>query len=180
MGVVTSHAESKPDVMPWWWKPKPDNVLEIVTNACLAAGKRPCTVEEWHNECTGPNLLTYVYGNDYDPELCNSVNTYCDDYCEEFGIVECDTTPMCGYSYNVWKIVPTGLFPDCISSQGTYDITGNVWEIVVSTTSETGYEVRGGAANCGPAVSYLKCSFSSEWSGQIAGFRCCKDAEGPP
>lgn len=151
--------------------------LAMFERACRDAGKRLCTAEEWGQACRGPSESIYVFGDTFDRETCNCVDTFCDDYCEDSGILpdECVTSPNCGYDYSCFHAVPTGQFPECTNELGTYDICGNVWEIVLSDTDERGYEVRGGAFNCAGATSRLQCTYNAGWTSLYAGFRCCLD-----
>jgi hypothetical protein len=178
-GTDESVATSRPGVLPWSVNPMTAEHFETFGNACRAAGKRLCTKEEWFASCTGPNQTYYVYGDDFDAEVCNSVDTFCDDFCREQGIPseECPTGSNCGYTpgYESFHVVVTGLFDECTNEYGTLDINGNLWEAVPSDTDSRGFELRGGAFNCASAVSRVNCSFNATWSELYAGFRCCKD-----
>ena len=177
-------AVSKAGVMPWLVNPMNDAAFVRFKDACEAAAKRLCTSEEWTASCVGPKNTLYVFGDTFDRETCNCVDTFCDDYCHEQGIPddECYMSANCGYrcgslesNEECFEIMPTGSFADCTNEFGTFDINGNLWEIVESTADTRGYEVRGGAINCASASSRLKCSFNADWNGLYAGFRCCKD-----
>ena len=184
MGNNISVACSAKGVIPWHTDQMSVGQIEVFEEACLNANKRLCTRNEWFTGCTGPNENQYVFGNSFDPEICNSVDTFCDDYCEEYGIPEdqCYTEPNCGYhcgtssSSQVWcfQISPTGSFASCTNEYGTMDMNGNVWEAVRDITG-TGYEARGGAFNCADASKRFECGFGDIWYGQETGFRCCKD-----
>jgi hypothetical protein len=51
---------------------------------------------------------------------------------------------------------------------------GNVWEVVPSGDSR-GYQVRGGAFNCGAPSQRFQCDYNAGWNDLYAGFRCCQD-----
>jgi Notch-like protein len=174
-GIDESSASSRPGVMPWIENPMSYAAFEKFQSACTAAGKRMCTKEEWFLACTGPAGHTYVFGDVFDREICNCVDTFCDDYCAEHGISPCSTGDNCGYTYNCFHAVPTGQFSGCTNEYGTFDIVGNAWEIVPSTSDARGYEVRGGAFNCAYASTRLQCTFNAGWYDLFAGFRCCAD-----
>jgi hypothetical protein len=183
-GSDESMAVSKKGVIPWYVNPMTENALAAFENGCINAGKRMCEREEWFASCTGSEASTYVFGNTFSPEICNCVDTYCDDYCDANGISEeeCNLLPNCGYSCGgssgttaCFHVDPTGSFEGCTNSFGTYDISGNVWEIVPSTEDARGYEVRGGAFNCASASARLQCNYNASWVDLYAGFRCCKD-----
>jgi cysteine-rich repeat protein len=175
-GIASDLAVSQPGVVPWHTTPIGLEVVDLYQAACQAAGKRLCRLEEWVSVCTGPARTEYVYGNAFDPEVCNCVDTWCDDYCAEHPeIPDCPTGEGCGYATYSFRIVPTGEFSDCVSHHGAYDVCGNLWEVVIAEDSLVGYEVRGGAFNCAGAKARLKCSFNATWMGLYAGFRCCRD-----
>lgn len=183
-GSDSSMALSRADVIPWYENPMSAEVFSRFEEACGAAGKRLCTAEEWSTACVGPDDALYVFGDTYDAEVCNCVDTHCDDYCEENGISsdECNLGSNCGYrcgagneTTECFHVTPTGSFPGCTNALGTFDINGNVWEIVTSESDARGFEVRGGAFNCASASTRLKCSYNADWDGLYAGFRCCRD-----
>lgn len=176
-GSDSSMAMSRPGVLPWMVNPMNSTHLSEFQSACIAAGKRICTKEEFFSACTGSSGFTYVFGNTFDREKCNCVDTFCDDYCASNAIPpgSCNTSENCGYVYNCFHVVPTGSFPECVNEYGIYDINGNVWEIVPSSSDPRGYEVRGGAFNCASPSVRLQCTFNAGWNDLFAGFRCCKD-----
>jgi hypothetical protein len=193
-GSDDSIAMSTANVLPWYVRPMNDAALKEFKNACEAAGKYLCTAEEWEYSCSGPKNNAYVFeadptDTDFDfadyVEICNNVATYCDDYCVENGVSEEDCNTYigdCGYSCGdgsagsiCFHVAPTGQFRQCTNEIGTYDICGNVWEIVTSGATTAGYEIRGGAFNCASPNDRLKCTYTAGWTDLYAGFRCCKD-----
>jgi formylglycine-generating enzyme required for sulfatase activity len=186
-GVDNSRAVSRKGVLPWFVNPMTAERLAEFKAACKSADKRICASDEWFTACGGPSISTYVFGDVFSVETCNSVDTYCDDYCVENGIPEdtCNMSTNCGYDCGVsgdgiecFRAAPTGSFGGCTNDFGTFDINGNVWEIVPSSEDERGYEVRGGAFNCASPSVRLKCSYNATWTALFAGFRCCKDPGG--
>lgn len=173
-GIDTSIAVSKGGVMPWMVNPMSDSHYQEFKAACTAAGKRLCKDDEWISACEGPEKTVYSWGNAYDREICNNVDNFCDNYCADNGIApeDCVLTENCGYTYNCFKSVLTGSYPDCKNYSDAFDINGNVWEI---TDAGAVYMTRGGAFNCGGPSNRLKCEFNATWTGLYAGFRCCKD-----
>lgn len=169
-------ATSRPGVMPWYANPMSLAALAQFMAGCQNAGKRLCTKEEWFEACNGPNDTIYFFGNQWNQEVCNSVDTFCDDYCAANNISPCNTNENCGYTYYCFHIMPTGSFQNCTNEYGLYDVNGNVWEVVPADTPR-GYEVRGGAFNCAYPSVRFRCDFNATWDSLYAGFRCCKDAE---
>lgn len=125
-GVETAQAYSRPDVLPWMVNPMTAAHLPQFEAACAAAGKHLCTKDEWFAACAGPALSPFVYGDVFDAETCNCVDTFCDDYCAAQGLASCMTGNDCGYLYYCFEEMPTGSFPACTNDYGTFDINGNV------------------------------------------------------
>jgi len=175
MGVDVNKAVSQAGVIPWYVNPMSDRIFEQFQAACRNAGKRICEMDEFFTACSQDGQNLYVFGNTFDREICNCVDTFCDDYCIDHGIDPCSTADNCGYTYYCFHAVPTGEFTGCTNAYGTFDINGNVWEIVPSDTDLRGYEVRGGAFNCAGASARLQCTFNAGWTALFAGFRCCRD-----
>ncbi|MBN2714462.1 MAG: SUMF1/EgtB/PvdO family nonheme iron enzyme [Deltaproteobacteria bacterium] len=189
-GSDGSMAQSVPGVLPWHVYPMSDDALSVFKSACEAAGKSLCTGSQWQFSCSGPDHTDYVFGNaeDFSVETCNTVATFCDDFCDEHNILadDCNTsTSNCGYhcgdasgNETCFKIVPTGQFNACTNMLGTFDINGNLWEIVTSEDAISGYEIRGGAFNCASPTTRLRCDAQATWTDLYAGFRCCKPVSG--
>lgn len=179
-GSDNSIALSKSNVLPWTVNPLTyDHFLAFVA-ACQAAEKHLCSKDEWFLTCSGPQGdAAYVFGDVFDPTACNCVDTFCSQHCSEEGIPsdECNTSPNCGYSYYCFKQMPTGKFTECTNEYHTYDMNGNAWEVVPSTTDPRGYEVRGGAFNCASAAARLRCDYNAGWDSLYAGFRCCSSPQ---
>jgi hypothetical protein len=166
-GTDNSYAVSREGVMPW------SHVsLAEAGAACAAAGKRLCTPAEWEQACRGPEDWQYSYGTDYDTEICNGIDTFCN--CGPGSA--CENADPCPYPHCYWDCgapfhpTPTGAFPDCYSAYGVYDITGNLWDTV------QGGMGRGGAYNCGNSEALHTCSYEADWASDNNsnfGFRCC-------
>jgi sulfatase modifying factor 1 len=172
-GSDESKAVSVAGVLPWVVNPMSGAMFDKFQKACQSSGKHLCTPDEWSSACSGPDASTYVFGDVFDPEICNCVDTFCDDYCTEHDIDNCITSANCGYTYDAFHLVPTGTFAQCTNTYGTFDLNGNAWEAVSSATDARGFEVRGGAFNCASASQRLQCSYNAGWSDLYAGFRCC-------
>jgi hypothetical protein len=175
-GLDESRATSRPGVLPWMVDPMTHADFLVFQSACEASEKHLCSKQEWFGACSGPGPgATYVFGNTFDPETCNCVDTFCDDYCLDNDIepAQCNTDTNCGYQYNCFRAMPTGSFPACTNAYGTLDMNGNAWEVVPSNTDPRGYEVRGGAFNCASPAVRLQCTFNAGWDDLYAGFRCC-------
>ena len=172
-----SRASSRAGVLPWHVNPVSAAAVARFAVACRRAGKHLCAADEWYAACAGSSGRTYAFGDVFDRETCNCVDTFCDDYCADHEIEDCPLRANCGYAYGSFRLMPTGSLPDCTDEYGALDVAGNVWEVVVSDRDPRGYEVRGGAFNCAGAAERLKCTYNAGWAELYAGFRCCRGPE---
>lgn len=161
-------ATSRPGVIPW----QVENNAEA-TAACRAAEKSLCTEDQWFSACRGSSETVYSYGDEYDPLVCNGIDTYC--YCDSGQ--PCGDQDPCPYPYCYhdcgasFRVEPTGHFTDCTNDYGVFDMNGNVWEHVLNG-DET--RIRGGAFNCGDSKTLHRCDYiPGDWAPSARGFRCC-------
>ncbi len=114
--------------------------------ACVDAGKRLCTKQEWESACRGGSETTYPYGNTYEKKRCPTEGR---------------------------RASRSGSFGKC-SSGGIYDMVGNVWEWVEDKEADyplmMGGSFRDGKdANCGLAMPGSLTARTED-----VGFRCCR------
>ena len=85
---------------------------------CADQGKRLCRSVEWRNACQGPEGS--IYSSSEDPLLLP----------ESFGRRFCNTvgSEVAGDEPEGDDLAPSGSFPNCASSTGVYDLTGNALE----------------------------------------------------
>lgn len=117
--------------------------------ACVNAGKRLCTNQEWIWACGGPTHTIYTYDS----------NTHVAGMCNEGP-----------------GIAPTGTFSQCTNAYGVYDMNANVQEWT-EWHSATAVEYRGGAEDEG--ASSARCNYGNpSWldtdTHPDIGFRCCR------
>lgn len=146
------------------------------TSACEAAGKRLCTSEEWLRACQGPDGTTYPYGNSYDATACNTSRA-------EHPVVSYwgndpnmwDSTHMNDPGINQQEdtVDPAGANPKCVSSEGVFDMHGNLHEWVADASGT----FRGGfyadASINGSGCLYVTTAHSVDYHDYSTGFRCC-------
>jgi len=127
--------------------------------ACRASGKRLCSQGEWRRACSGRARTDLLKAGRRWPHSDRWQSTLCWD--------AGDTTRSKGYE--------AGQKPYCVSPEGVFDLTGNLWEWV-GQSAETarlvgGSFVEGELATCGAELEGFGPDYSAPWTG----FRCCAD-----
>ncbi len=133
--------------------------------ACENVGKRMCTAEEWQGACA-PNGTAFPWGDHGEAS-------------ERCAVVDADEQPV------VEALQPAGSYPECVSSDGVYDMLGNAWEWAdggndadgLPTPAKLGgaYYVGYEAAHCGAPPNL---EHPPEFDGTIA-VRCCIEPDPP-
>jgi formylglycine-generating enzyme required for sulfatase activity len=157
-GTMSHRSCSKAGALPWAMVSYAE-----ADAACKAAGMRLCTGAEWTVACQGATPTLYPYGDTYQPQTCNGVDS-----------------PAGG------QPVPTGSLSSCEGGEtGLFDMSGNLREWTSQSTGTTSgpnpktvYVVRGGAYHT-PSMG-LSCTFSLSQAVEdvvlpAIGFRCCLD-----
>jgi hypothetical protein len=146
------------------------------TRICQVRGSRLCTEDEWTFACEGEEGIPYPYGYERDSEACNIDRPWLDyhDYPSLTPRRQAE-----GALSALWQGAASGVFPECVSEFGVYDMTGNLDEWTTST-SDTGYAsiMKGGywsnvRNRCRPATRVHAPSFVFYQQG----FRCCTDVD---
>ena len=168
-------AVSRGDVMPQAYISQTESRA-----ACLEAGKRLCTDDEWKLACGGPTEQPYPYGATREDGACNDVaavsplNHYYD-------------ASRVGASAYTWEkmndprlnqlpggLAKTGAFAKCRGPLAIYDMVGNLHE-----WTETPSTFRGGyyldTQLHGPGCRYQTTAHMPTYHDYSTGFRCCKD-----
>jgi formylglycine-generating enzyme len=174
-GTDTSMATSRAGVLPWWNSTSADMNPEIAEAACQAAGKRLCSATEWQVACQGVDRSRYSYGDTYSPVACNGFDAFC-------AYNECradEPYAGCGDECGAdAHFEPTGALGDCRTSNGIFDLNGNVWEVVAPMADNPSVFYRGGAFNAADPELSTACDssiLSSDSLPSVRGFRCCSD-----
>jgi formylglycine-generating enzyme required for sulfatase activity len=128
---------------------------EEASRACGKGQKRLCREEEWEKACKGPGNARFPYGNDFDPNRCNTDDADGKDR----------------------ALALTGHFPQCRSAYQVADLSGNVAEWTSSDfAGNTPNKTQKGGAFDRP-IHAVRCSarlggVPTEQKPTV-GFRCC-------
>ncbi len=96
---------SRPGVRPWHTV-----TWEAAQRACEGAGWRLCSPLELRRACAGPANERWTWGSEFEAGACNLREGY--------------RAPGAEFASEA----PTGAFDRCVSAEGAYDLTGNLWE----------------------------------------------------
>jgi hypothetical protein len=150
---------------------------------CAAVGKRMCTESEWTLACEGPEMKPFPYGYKRDPTKCNGDQKW--DGPQMKKVAQRDPKELA----RLWKGVPNGAQPECISDYGVPDLPGNTDDVVFNDSYKkgglhakfdsvhTGGPWYKGVRNaCRPKVY----THDEGFYYYFLGFRCCAEADGKP
>ena len=145
---------------------------------CAAMGKRMCTESEWTFACEGPEMKPFPHGYVRDPRKCNGDHKW--DGPKMSRVAKRDPKELA----RLWRGVPSGSQPNCISDFGVADLPANNDEVVASekrtapySSVHTGGPWYSGVRNqCRPKVY----THDEGFYYYFLGFRCCSEADGKP
>lgn len=149
-GADDARACSRAGVLPWT-----NLTVADATAACEAAGFHLCTDREWQDACGGAGRhWPFPYAPTHRPGACN-------DHVSGTNMLQ-----------------PTGSQADCVSPDGVYDMSGNVWEMTADLS-------RRGASHRVNAVMFrvdsARCDqpydINAMFFADDLGFRCCRPAQ---
>ncbi len=158
-GQDGSAACSRPGVIPWTGV-----TWQEAVDACESIGAQLCGGVQWDEACKGPGRAIFPYGADYDPNVCNVLES--PDGCLNPG-------SQC-------RVVATGVYEGCVSEAGAFDMSGNVaeWVADLRPFGEEAYDVRGGSYLSADdnTIRCRNANVSKEpgFTNPDLGFRCCK------
>ncbi|MEZ4229820.1 MAG: SUMF1/EgtB/PvdO family nonheme iron enzyme [Polyangiaceae bacterium] len=145
--------------------------------ACLEAGKRLCTRDEWELGCRGSQARVYPYGFMH-------VDGACNDYRAVHPVVELFGTtedwiwgeldnPCISQQPNTLAL--SGSFDQCQTPEGIFDLVGNLheWTADPAGTFKGGFYVD--ATTNGAGCGYTTTAHSFSYGDYSTGFRCCAD-----
>lgn len=124
---------------------------------CTVVGKHLCTEAEWTAACEGPDHRRWPYGNTFDLDACyQSISS---------GVEQTETAQ------------PGGAFPACVTPEGAYDMSGNVWEWV--DRGDAGV-LRGGAWSLSAGLNQCRAiaePTDGDYTSPRVGARCCASSD---
>ncbi len=147
-------------------------------SACREAGKRLCALGEWVAACRGPSNRTYPYGNTYVRRRCNEGRTphpVIEFFGTSSGVFTTANMNNPGINMLPNSLAPTGMFWDCVTESGLYDMVGNLHEWIddAAGTFKGGFYVD--AEINGHGCLYTTTAHDFAYRDYSTGFRCCAD-----
>jgi hypothetical protein len=158
-------------------RPEVMNTFYQAEVKCAAVGKRLCTESEWTLACEGPEMKPFPYGYVRDVHKCNGDHPW--DSPNMSKVAKRDPTELA----RLWRGVPNGSQPECVSDFGVADLPGNTDDIVAGETVGPGkYEsvttggpwYKGVRNQCRPKIYTHEEGFYYYY----LGFRCCAEPDG--
>ncbi|HZO13348.1 MAG TPA: SUMF1/EgtB/PvdO family nonheme iron enzyme [Polyangiaceae bacterium] len=157
-------------------RPEVMNTFYQAQVKCAALGRRMCTESEWDFACEGPDMKPFPHGFTRDPHKCNGDHDW--DNPDMKNVGDRDPTELA----RLWRGVPSGSQPECVSDFGVHDMPANADEVVAGETARakfssvnTGGPWYSGVRNqCRPKVYTHEEGFYYYY----LGFRCCAAADG--
>lgn len=131
--------------------------LQDAREQCSERGKHVCTEDEWLAACAGPRRRRWPYGNEYQAERCNDAAAQ---------------APGEG-----GQAMPSGRKADCVSPEGVYDLSGNLWEWTIGADGRG--LLHGGGWNISAGLNQCRAIAQADDEHRIPEFgaRCCATAD---
>lgn len=196
---VEYEARSAPGKVPQAYINRPE-----AEAACNAAGKRLCSVNEWHAACTGERGTTFPYGATHEAGKCNAgkahlLSRFFGGNPRAWKYKEHFNNPMLNQQPGF--LAPAGEYAECVSDYGVADMVGNLHEWVSDKVDgalakklalESGISVRLGLSKGrgifmggfysttnqhGEGCNFVTVGHEPGYHDYSTGFRCCSDAE---
>ena len=143
---------------------------------CASAGKRLCRRSEWVLACEGPKRLPYPWGYVRQPSPCNidrspvpfDIGALADEQTRDSELAR------------LWQADPIGSHPDCVSSYGVADMSGNVdeWTDNEADDPTTGSPSTLNGGYWGPVRDTCRLTtwkHGPKFRFYQVGFRCCRN-----
>jgi hypothetical protein len=157
-------------------RPEVMNTFYQAQVKCAAMGKRMCSESEWNFACEGPEMKPFPHGYTRDPNKCNGDHRW--DHPRMSKVARRDPKELA----RLWRGVPSGSQPECVSDFGVHDLAANNDEVVSGesrrakySSVNTGGPWYSGVRNqCRPKVY----SHQEGFYYYFLGFRCCAETDG--
>ncbi len=145
---------------------------------CAAVGKRMCTESEWTLACEGPEMKPCPYGYTRDARKCNGEHLW--DSPKMNRVRKRDPKELA----RLWRGVPSGSQPQCISDYGVHDLPANNDEVVSGESPKAKFNsvntggpwYKGVRNQCRPKIY----THDEGFYYYFLGFRCCAEPDGAP
>lgn len=127
--------------------------LPQARQACGERGKRLCTQSEWLAACAGSARRRWPYGGEFVADRCNDGAA---------------NAPGSG-----GRPTAGGARPDCVTPEGVFDLSGNLWEW--TATGESSGVLHGGGWNISAGLNQCRAQAHAQADHRMPEFgaRCC-------
>ncbi|MCC6526317.1 MAG: SUMF1/EgtB/PvdO family nonheme iron enzyme [Polyangiaceae bacterium] len=157
-------------------RPEVMNAFYQAQVKCAAVGKRMCTESEWNFACEGPDMLPFPYGYERDARKCNGDHKWDGPNMKKVG--KRDPAELA----RLWRGVPSGSQPQCVSPFGVADLPANADEVVAAESPHAKFEsvntggpwYKGVRNQCRPKIYTHDEGFYYYY----LSFRCCSAPDG--
>ncbi len=158
-GDVTAPAEPAPACSVMFVRPWHSVTWAAAGAACEKAGFRLCKAAELLRACGGPDGRRWTFGGTFNDRACNLRQVY--------------MAPGAAQPSEA----PCGGFEDCVSAEGVYDLTGNLWEWVQERPDYVGagWRLIAEQHRDEDLVCTAAISSTPDFDSTDVGFRCCRD-----
>lgn len=143
--------------------------------ACVNAGKRLCTSQEWLSACQGAQGWTYPYGATLMPGTCHDARAK-HPVVEYFNSTDPSIWSKLGHpciNQQADTVLRGNAKPGCVSPAGAFHMMGNLHEWVADASGT----FRGGfyadTSRNGPGCLYKTTAHNRQHWDYSTGFRCC-------
>lgn len=161
-------------------RPEVMNRFHQAQMKCAAVGKRMCSESEWTLACEGPEMKPFPYGWRRDPLVCNGDHKWDNPNMDLVGARDPKELAR------LWRGMPSGSQPGCVSDFGVYDMPANADEVVATEQNPNGNRGKfdsihtggpwySGVRNqCRPKVY----THGEDFYYYFLSFRCCAEPDG--
>lgn len=161
-------------------RPEVMNTFYQAQVKCAAQGKRMCTESEWTFACEGPEMKPFPYGYTRDATKCNGDQTWDNPSMKK--VARRDPTELA----RLWKGVPSGTQPECVSDFGVHDLPGNNDEVVSNDHPVGSWNAKFNSVHTGGPwydTARNQCrpkiyTHDEHFYYYFLGFRCCAEPDG--